>query len=296
MERYRGWGRWPSEPQRAVRLGWRDAGIPQLDEPLLPFGNGRSYGDSCLNTGGTLLDARGLDRFIAFDPESGILCCEAGVLLSEILDLSLPEGWFLPVTPGTRFITIGGAIANDVHGKNHHKAGTFGRHVTAFELLRSDGSRLLCTPEENAELYRATIGGLGLTGLITWAEIRLQRIKGPWIAQEVIRYRDLAEFFALSRESDQGFDYTVAWVDCVTRGRGLGRGLFMRGNFTDDPTPPPRLAEPRLRVPFDPPFTLINGLSLRLFNQLYYRKQWGDRVAGRVPIAPFFYPLDGVGE
>ena len=133
-------------------------------DTYLPFGNGRSYGDSCLNEGGLLLDARGLDRFIGFDPDNGILSCESGVLLDEILSLIVPQGWFLPVVPGTKFVTVGGAIANDIHGKNHHSAGTFGCHVRCLELLRSDGQRLLCSPSENAEWFQATIGGLGLTG------------------------------------------------------------------------------------------------------------------------------------
>jgi len=163
---YPSWGRYPGTPQTAVPVRWRHERLPldgSRDRTALPYGNGRSYGDSCQNDGGVLMDTRPLNRFIAFDEDSGILRCEAGVLLSEILKLIVPRGWFLPVTPGTRFVTVGGAIANDVHGKNHHRAGTFGCHVHCFELLRSDGSRLLCSESENPDWYRATIGGLGLT-------------------------------------------------------------------------------------------------------------------------------------
>jgi FAD/FMN-containing dehydrogenase len=139
---------------------------------VLPYGLGRSYGDSCLNDGRRCWVPGGLDRLIAFDAQTGLLRCEAGASLSSIIDFALPRGWFLPVTPGTRHVTIGGAIANDVHGKNHHRDGSLGHHVPRFELLRSDGSRRACAPESNPELFRATVGGLGLTGLITWAEIR----------------------------------------------------------------------------------------------------------------------------
>ncbi len=173
---YQSWGRYPlMEPQHVVPVYWRNNGLDlaQVDGSILPYGLGRSYGDSCLNGGGTLLDTSPLNRFIAFDEGTGLLRCEAGVTLAEILNVIVPRGWFLPTTPGTKFVTVGGAIANDVHGKNHHKAGTFGCHVTRFELACSDGERLICSPDENADLFRATIGGLGLTGLILWAEIRV---------------------------------------------------------------------------------------------------------------------------
>ncbi|HEY8293177.1 MAG TPA: FAD-binding oxidoreductase, partial [Thermomicrobiales bacterium] len=175
--RYESWGRYPTVVPRAMMpIEWRDdlPDLAALPTSVLPYAYGRSYGDSCLNAGGIALDVKGLRRFIAFDSETGLLQCEAGVLLADILDHFVPCGWFLPVSPGTKYVSVGGAIANDIHGKNHHRAGTFGRHVTRFELVRSSGERLLCSPEEHAELYRATIGGLGLTGLITWAEIRLK--------------------------------------------------------------------------------------------------------------------------
>jgi len=296
--RYQSWGRYPKVTQDTLRYYWRDDPLPLQalgDRSYLPFGNGRSYGDVCLNDGGTLLDCRDLNRFISFDAKTGVLRCEAGVLLSEILQLTVPKGWFLPVTPGTQFVTVGGAIANDVHGKNHHRAGTFGCHVRQFELLRSDNTRLLCTPDQNVEYFRATIGGLGLTGVITWAEIQLKSIHNPYIDQEVIRYRNLNEFFDLAQESDQSHEYTVAWIDCLAKGRELGRGLFIRGNHTETIRgKPPKAPSKRLAFSIDPPFTLINGLTLKLFNTLYYRKQWSDRVVGPVHYEPFFYPLDAV--
>lgn len=295
------WGRYPkatpakATPAKVTRLTDRNAPLPQSDLPLLVFGNGRSYGDVCLNDGGHLLLGRGLDRFIAFDAEKGILRAEAGVLLSEILDLIVPKGWFLPVTPGTRFVTLGGAVANDVHGKNHHRAGTFGHHVRAFELVRSDGSRRRCSPTENPDWFAATIGGLGLTGLITWVEIQLRAITGPWIQAESRRFANLSEFFVLSAAADREHEFTVAWVDCAASGKNLGRGILLSGDFA--PAAAGSGKRPKahglLNVPFTPPVSLINSLSLRVFNALYYRKPEGRFLTH---YEPFFYPLDAIGH
>ncbi len=289
------WGRYPVASQRRIPLLWRQDPLPSpaAGESLLPRGAGRSYGDSCLNDGGVLLDATGLDHFIAFDREQGVLECEAGVTLDRVLDLVVPAGWFPPVTPGTRFVTVGGAIANDVHGKNHHRAGSFGCHLEGFELLRSDGRRLYCTPEENSDWFRATVGGLGLTGLITRARLRLQPLASPCIDQETLRYDRLARFFELSAESDASHEYTVAWVDCLAGGAALGRGLFFRGNVAAAG----ECGEPGrewLSVPLDPPVSLVNHWSLAAFNRLYYHRPRGRRQ--RVHHRPFFYPLDAIGQ
>src|SRR5262245_60435148 len=168
------WGRYPSARQAAVPVHWRSDPLPRVHGTLLPFGQGRSYGDCCLNDGGTLLETARLDRFIEFDAAGGVLRCEAGARLGEVLAFLVPRGFFLPVVPGTQFVSVGGAIANDIHGKNHFRAGTFGRHVARLEVLRSTGERTICSPEENADLFAATVGGLGLTGLVTWAEQKLQ--------------------------------------------------------------------------------------------------------------------------
>lgn len=262
--------------------------------PGLAYGNGRSYGDVCLNPGGTLWTMRGLDRFIEFDSASGRLECEAGILLADIIKIVLPQGWFLPVTPGTQFVTVGGAIANDVHGKNHHRFGTFGRHVSRFELVRTDGTVLQCTPDENADWYGATIGGLGLTGIITRAELQLRPVPGPWLEVEYLPFGSIDEFFALADDSEEGFEYTVAWVDCAASGSRLGRGIFMRGNHVpgDAPVAPPTAH----RMWFTPPFSLVNRLSLRIFNELYYSTHRLRAGRHRVPYLPYFYPLDHVLE
>lgn len=291
------WGRYPHTSQRLLSLDDRHAPLPPVEGTALPRGNGRSYGDSCLNDQGTLLLTRGLDRYIQFDPATGLLECEAGVLLSEILDLAVPQGWFLPVTPGTKFVTVGGAIANDVHGKNHHRVGSFGHQVEGFELLRSDGSRRWCTPAEHTDWFFATIGGLGLTGLVTHARLRLRRISSPWMATETLRFHHLSEFFELSARSEPDYEYTVAWIDCAARGSTLGRGLFSRANHAPAnsehrPAAPSR----RLQVPFTPPISLINRLSLRAFNAVYYHKQRIEHAYAITHYDPFFYPLDGIGH
>ena len=295
MKNYGSWGRYPKATPAAVyRVHWTDESLPDDSHSLLPYGNGRSYGDSCLNDGGALLDMRGLDRILGIDRHTGILRCEAGVLLADILSLVVPMGFFLSVTPGTRFVTVGGAIANDVHGKNHHRTGTFGQHVLRLALRRSDLGIVLCSPTENTELFRATIGGLGLTGTILWAEMQLRAIANPAVDSETIRFANLDAFFDLSEESDQDYEYTVAWIDCLARGKSLGRGLFMRGNHA---SPQDRLPLQRYGTrtfPADPPLPMVNGWSLRAFNTLYYRKQLASRTRSLTHYEPFFYPLDGI--
>ncbi|MGR2930014.1 FAD-binding oxidoreductase [Acidithiobacillus ferriphilus] len=247
-----------------------------------------------MNDSGALLDMRGLDRFLSFDHSTGILRCEAGVLLADILALVVPMGWFLPVTPGTRFVTVGGAIANDVHGKNHHRTGTFGQHVQRLALRRSDQGVVLCSVTENADLFHATIAGLGLTGAILWAEIQLRPIANAAMDTETIRFSNLDAFFDLSGESDRDYEYTVAWIDCLAQGKFLGRGLFMRGNHA---TPQEKLPAPPGKTrgfPVDMPFPLVNVWSLRAFNSLYYRKQFAKMRRTITHYEPFFYPLDGV--
>jgi FAD/FMN-containing dehydrogenase len=293
------WGRYPTvEPEQVVSLYWRSE-VPRLSDfttSVLPYGYGRSYGDSCLNEGGVSLDITHLRRFISFDEEQGLLRCEAGVSLADILEEFVPRGWFLPVTPGTKFVSVAGAIANDVHGKNHHKAGTFGCHVTQFELLRSNGARLLCSPTENKEMFSATIGGFGLTGLILWAEFRLKQIRSPYINMEQIRYDSLAEFMEIAADSDKDFEYTVAWCDCLKGGKYQGRGLFMRGNHEDSSAyahkPLPKSLP--LLVPFDLPSFTLNSLTVRAFNEVIYHMQREKHVHKVESYNPFFYPLDSV--
>ena len=265
--------------------------VVEAPRPALPFGNGRSYGDACLNAGGVLWSMRGLDRLVAFDPSTGVVECEAGATLGEVAEVALPHGWFLPVTPGTRFVTVGGAIANDVHGKNHHRAGTFGEHVAWLRLLRTDGSVRDCGPGTDPEWFRATVGGLGLTGVIERATVRLTKVAGPWIDAESEPFETLDRFFALSAAAEREFAYTVAWVDCGSSGGAEPRGVFFRGNHaaSAEPLPAPR----RRAVPIRPARSLIGPTSVALFNRLY---RWRHRrpSRGRQSLWSFFYPLDDV--
>lgn len=291
-------GRFPPLRQQDARgvFFHHEAALGTDQGSALPRGNGRSYGDGCLNEGGTLLLGRSCNRLLAFDTKTGVLRCEAGTTLEEIIDFALPQGFFLPVTPGTRLVTVGGAIANDVHGKNHHAAGTFGCHVPRFKLWRSDRRPMLCTPQQKDDWFGATVGGLGLTGWIGWADIQLVRVANPFLVAEELPFANLEEFFTLSAASDRDFDYTVAWVDCLAPRRARGRGILWRANHA------PPLAKGsaglgwRASIPFELPFPAVGPRRIRAFNALYYhwkRLQPATRLAH---YKGFFYPLDHIAH
>ncbi len=295
------WGRYPKVEHAQVQSVYWRSELPdfsRFEQSLLPYAYGRSYGDSCLNEGGVSLDVSHLNRFISFDEEQGLLCCEAGVSLADVLELIVPRGWFIPVSPGTKFVSVGGAIANDVHGKNHHRAGTFGCHVTRFELLRSNGERFLCSPTENTELFQATIGGLGLTGVILWAEFRLKPIVNPFIDMERIQFGSLEEFLQISAETDKRYEYTMSWVDILIGGKELCRGIFMCGNNDQSRERASKKVSKKLSlaVPFDLPSFTLNTFTVKAFNELYYHTQFHKRIRKVVPYEPFFYPLDSIHE
>jgi FAD/FMN-containing dehydrogenase len=291
------WGRVVRSPQTIAMPRFRDeiAGTLTSEVPggLLAIGQRRSYGDCIFNTGGHLIDMRGLDRFLAFDRDSGLLRAEAGVTLGQIMRLAVPAGFFPAVTPGTRQVSLGGAIANDVHGKNHHVAGTFGRHVTRIGLMRTDGYGEL-SPGDG--LFEATLAGLGLTGIIVWAEIQLQRIGSSDLDVEVIPYESLDAFWQLAEASTASHEHTVAWIDFAARGRSLGRGIFTRANWRATGPLRPHSDALRRSVPFELPFCLLRGPSMRAFNALYYRLQ--DRKQGTQVqhYADCFHPLDGLAD
>jgi FAD/FMN-containing dehydrogenase len=292
-KQFESWGRYPAYDARVIPLQWVADFPPRgiLPGGALPVGMGRSYGDVCLLKDGNLLSTLPMDRLLAFDPATGLLTCEGGVTLAAILDFAVPHGYFLPVTPGTKYVTVGGAIANDIHGKNHHVAGTFGLHVRRFELLRSNGTSTLCSPAENPDWYAATIGGLGLTGLIAWAEIQLKPIVTRAIDYVGIQFHGVDEFLALSKEN-VGAEYTVSWVDCTSTGKNFARGIFMAGDHAKTPGPLTRSPEPKLSLPFDLPGFLLNHATVGVFNALYFNKQRKPRVESVVDYEPFFYPLD----
>lgn len=289
---YTSWGGLVAAGSRAeAAQGWPRQ-LP-VEGPVLAYGNGRSYGDSCLIDRGSIIDTADLSGIVSFDIETGLIVAEAGVLLSSILDVCVPAGWFLPVTPGTRFVTIAGAVANDVHGKNHHALGTFGCHVAWLDLVRSDGSTRRCSARENEALHTTTIGGMGLTGLIVQVALQLIAIKGPLMVQETLPFASLDAFFEIGARSDASHAYTVAWIDSMATGPALGRGVFFRANHADEPANvTARRAIPFL--PFTPPVSLLNRATLTAFNALYRAAQGKVPKAGKVPYQPFFYPLDSV--
>lgn len=282
-----------ADPASRAAVGDAVRETAQAGGSTLAHGLGRSYGDTGLNLGGGLVRMTALDRLIAFDRETGILRAEAGVSLDDLLRVTVPAGWFVPVTPGTKFVTLGGAVANDVHGKNHHLAGTFGHHVTRFGLWRSDRGELTCSPKENADLFALTVGGLGLTGVITWVELQLERISSASLDVENLPFDDLDAFFTLSEESET-WPFTVAWVDTLARGAGLGRGIFSRGRWAQGGgLEAHRGGGPRM--PIDAPGGMLNSLTVGAFNRLY-RVRPGARFLGRQHYDPFFYPLDRLRE
>ncbi len=307
MTTYSSWGLPDRGEQTAIRPPWRPGDLRQFSSSelndsnsVLAYGNGRSYGDSCLNKQGSLIDCRSLNRFISFDSLSGQLSVECGVLFDDIINNFVPKGWFLPVTPGTRFVTVGGAIANDVHGKNHHRNGTLGRHILELQLLRSDGQSLTCSPNGNTELFNATIGGLGLTGMITSATIQLTPIQTANMDVLTVTFSSLQEFLDLSRQHDLEFEYSVAWLDCLSVGSGSFRGLLYFANHSksldSDVLNSFRLKPARLAVPFDIPGWCLNRQSVSLFNRYYFES--GRRKSGNSTQAlqPYFYPLDGINN
>ncbi|WP_322042781.1 FAD-binding oxidoreductase [Paraburkholderia sp. J67] len=295
------WGRYPVYPQEAHALAWRDRAtavwrdLHDAHGSTLAFGNGRSYGDSCLAASGHVLHMLHLDRLISADWTTGVLRAEPGVMLEQILDVAIPRGWMLPVTPGTKYATLGGAIANDVHGKNHHVRGTFGSHIRRFGLARSDGSVLECAPDQHAEFYAATIGGLGLTGLILWAEIQLMPVRSSQMDVTTLRFDNLDEFFELSERLDPLHEYSVAWVDCQSRGSALGRGIFMVGDHATAGVLEVDRRKKRT-VPMTLPVPIFNPLTLRAFNGMYYHRQARGETRSTVSYDAYFYPLDSLLE
>ena len=293
------WGNIDKESHRnEISIHWiNDIHKMQESEKILPHGNGRTYSNSCLNDGGDLLLTRSLNKFISFDETNGLLECESGVTFEEILSLTVPRGWFLPVTPGTKFVTVGGAIANDIHGKNHHSMGNFGNHLKSLTLYTSESGVIRCSETQNAGFFNATIGGIGLTGAILSASFKLIPIKSQLIQQELIKFNNLNEFFDLNNES-QNYSYTVAWIDCMTRGEKLGRGHYIRGEHVnhDDGTLEKKFKNSKKTVPFNFPNFSLNSISIKAFNSLYFRKFIGKNSESTTHYNPFFYPLDSINN
>lgn len=269
---------------------------------IIARGNGRSYGDNSLNSNNILSTLR-LNKFLSFDRDKGIFECESGVILSDILDVIVPEGYFLPVTPGTKLITVGGAIGSDVHGKNNHSEGCFGDYLIDFNIITQDGEIKKCSREENSDLFWNTIGGMGLTGIIISAKFTLKKIQTAYINQKVLKAENLEEIFKFFEECEN-WTYSVAWIDCLQKGNRMGRSILMVGehaNLSELPTqwkgnPLQTKKKFKLNVPFDFPSFVLNTWSVKIFNFLYYLKQRKKIVSNVVDYDTFFYPLDAINN
>ena len=298
-----GWGRFPRADCRVTRpRSERDLRAVLADGPAIARGMGRAYGDSAMNRRATV-DMTAFNRMLAFDPASGILTVEAGVILGDIIDVFLPRGWFPPVTPGTKFVTVGGMIAADVHGKNHHKHGSFGNFIEWFELLGPDGEVKRCSRRDNSELFAFTIGGMGLTGILLRAAFRLLPVESGWIRQETVPARNLDEAIA-AFDGAAEWTYSVAWIDCLASGEQLGRSLLFLGEHARlDELDTERRSEPfkiprqrKLKLPFNAPTWILNRATVQAFNTLYYRNATRRAKRSFIDSDRYFYPLDAILE
>ena len=294
MAKYLSWNKIPKiTPESIKEIGGSSDLFDKQRAPYTIYGLGRSYGDVCLTGKGTLLLSRGLNEFINFDSVNGKIRCEAGTSLNEILQLVTQQGWFIPVVPGTRFVTLGGAVANDIHGKNNHKVGSFGNFVRKFELLRSDGERVVCSKSNNEGLFHATIGGLGLTGIITWVEIDLIPITNNFINVGIEGFKLIDDYWDINKQLETDWDYTVAWLDCISGGSSMGRGIFHSGKHSSQETGLPKYREIKVTFPIEFPFPLINSFYSRVINSMYYRSNLGRGTLIK-HYKPFFFPLDSI--
>lgn len=286
------WGMYPKIENRVFKFSSEKSleSIIKENESLIAYGNGRSYGDSALSK--NIIEVKPYNYFMAFDENSGLLHVQAGVLLSEILESFVPRGWFLKVTPGTKLITIGGAIASDVHGKNHHVEGCFSECVESFKIMLADGEVVECSKEQRADLFNATCGGMGLTGVIVEAKIYLKKINSKYISQTTIKTKNLKETFDAFEEYSSS-PYSVAWIDCLAKDNEIGKCLLMVGDFKDDGDLSYQ-KKSKISIPFNFPSFALNNYTVRAFNWLYYGKVRQRISTQKVDIDTFFYPLDAI--
>lgn len=298
-----GWGNYPKIDTRLVDFSSLETLSEQVSNSseLIPRGLGRSYGDSSLNRS-MVVSTLCFNRILSFDEQTGEITCESGVTLEDILEIFVPRGWFIPVTPGTKFVTIGGMIASDVHGKNHHVNGSFSSCVESIVLMLANGQIVPCDRNNEAELFYSTFGGMGLTGIVLEATFRLKRIHTAFIREEVVKAKNLGTIMELFEQS-KDWTYSVAWIDCLAKGSSLGRSILMLGEHAEANELPKSLAseEPlkgmdkkKLNVPVNFPNLALNTLSIKAFNFLYYRKEFKDRKQVFSNFDSFFYPLDSI--
>lgn len=302
MRRLSGWGNYPVSSSMLERPE-RIHQLQLLEEKVIPRGLGRSYGDAALNEGNGVILMERLNRFIAFDEVSGIVHAEAGVLLSDIIQTFLPRKWFLPVTPGTKAVTLGGCFACDVHGKNHHRDGAFSQYVTEIELLLADGSKRICSPSQNGELFWAAAGGMGLTGIITEIKLQLIPVETAYMQVRHEAAANLAQLLQILQDSAKDDKYSVAWLDGNASAKNMGRGIVMTGHHASVKDLPAMIKNPlqlpqkkMFRIPFQMPSWCLNNWNVRLFNSLYFSTQSRKRTPFTVDCDAYFYPLDAVGN
>ncbi len=290
------WNNYPAVEAREISFDHDKEIIAKLTRTAIPHGNGRCYGDASLS--GEVVNTLRYDKILAFDEVNGVIRCQSGLLLADLLKVIVPRGWFLPVTPGTKFITVGGAVASDVHGKNHHVDGSFSRHIRSMSVLTGLGQVITCSPDSYSDLFWATCGGMGLTGIVLQVEFNLKRISTAYIRQKQIKARNLDEVMDLF-ESHSNSTYSVAWIDCLKGGDQFGRSILMLGEHAmTDEVKAVNFLESRQKslfsVPFYFPSFVLNGFSVKLFNALYYAKNYRKAMDSIVHYDGFYYPLDAV--
>ena len=296
-----GWGRYPVQTCELERPE-RYSDLTPSASSIIARGQGRSYGDAALNENGRVILTERVNRFLDFDLSTGILRAEAGVTLAEILDVVVPKGWFLPVTPGTKFVSLGGCVAADVHGKNHHHDGSFGEHVLALELILTDGSRMICSSTEHPDAFWATVGGMGLTGIIGEVTLQLTPIQSAYVKVQHHQAQNLEQLFQQLQDPAIDDRYTVAWIDCLSTGASLGRGVVMCGHHATAAELPAGNApfsikqKPKRSIPFDLPSWALNPFSIGTFNALYYRQEGSKKAPFLSNYDSFFYPLDAIND
>ena len=295
----RSWGRIVRPRHRLARPVFRDqlsslATTLRAEDPGLAVGLLRSYGDSNLNPDGRLIAMGGLDRILEFNRETGLFRAEAGLSLSQCLRVLVPARWFLPTTPGSRFVTLGGAVANDVHGKNHHSAGSFGNSVIRIALRRTDGALMELKPDN--PLFTATIGGLGLTGIIEWVEFQAKPITSSSLDAQDLPFSNVSDYFELAADHHARFEHTMAWIDCLSSGASLGRGIFSGANWSKQGPLSVHDEAPRYAMPIEAPAGVLNPLTVRAYNQLRYSLKSTNRRPYQAHYGSFLYPLDGIAH
>jgi len=295
------WGNYPVMESDEKLFSYDDqlSAIVQQSNHFIPRGNGRCYGDASLAE--QTINTLKYDKILSFDTANGIFECQSGLMLDQVLEVIVPKGWFLPVTPGTKFITVGGAVGSDVHGKNHHVDGAFSNHIIEMDVMLASGEVITCSPERYTDLFEATCGGMGLTGLVTRVKFRLKKIETSYIRQKQIKAANLEEIIRLFDEYKH-YTYSVAWIDCLKKGKHFGRSILILGEHAKvDELPEKKKKDPlklpsrkQITFPFNLPSWVLNSFTVKLFNFLYYGKNLKREINNVVSYEPFFYPLDAI--